>query len=105
MGNCLRSVISVFDALQDLWVAMKNYTNSELKLRVLGENFHIKTFSYMFGIHLAETILAHMQNLNKTIQSTPMNEQVLVHATVKTSVDTIREEIVTLFWAKQRFFH
>ena len=67
-GDRLRSVILNFDALQHLYDwSLKNCTNLELNECVLGVNVHTNKFAYIFGIHLAETILAHTCNLNKTL--------------------------------------
>ena len=64
---------------------------------------HTETFAYCFGVHLAETILTHTDNLNKTLQSTQMtavDAQVVARATVKT-LESIRSEAhFKLFWAK-----
>ena len=48
-------------------LSLMNCKNSEFKVRVLGVKVHTKTFSYIFGIHLAETIVPHMDNLDKTL--------------------------------------
>ena len=71
LADCLRSVTLNFDALQDQCdLSLKNCTNSELKARILGVKVYTKTFSFIFGIHLVTTILAHTDNMNKTLQST-----------------------------------
>ena len=103
-GVCLRGVISNFDALQELWDwSLKNCSNSELKARILGIKVHTKTFSYIFGIHLAEMILAHTDNLNITLQSTQLtavDAQVVARATVKILESIRSEQDFELFWAK-----
>ncbi len=72
-SDCVRSVISNFDPLQELWDwSLKNLSNLELKARVLGVQVYTRTFAYVFGVHFAKTILAHTDYLNKTFQSTQM---------------------------------
>ena len=102
--ECLRSVIANFDTLQKLWDwSLKNSTVSELKARVLGVKVHSKTFSYIFGIHLAETILCHTDNLSKTLQGTQItavDAQQVAMSTVQTLAKIRSEEDFHLFWAK-----
>ena len=64
---------------------------------------HSKTFSYIFGIHLAETILCHTDNLSKTLQGTQItaaDAQQVAMSTVQTLAKIRSEEDFHLFWAK-----
>ena len=63
-----------------------------MKSACFGGQVHSKTFTYVFGVHLAETILAHTDNWNKTLQSTQLTAvgaQVVARETVKT-LESIR---------------
>ena len=66
-----RSVILNFDALQDLWDwSLKTCTKLRIKSAYFGDKSSHKEFAYIFGLRLAETILAHTNNLNKTLKGT-----------------------------------
>ena len=95
-----------FNALHDLleW-SLKNCKNSELKARGFGVKVLTETLSYISGIHLAKSILAHMDILKKTPQSTHINDsRRRTDSGENTSVDTIRGIFFNSFWAKLQGF-
>ncbi len=59
--------------LQALWDwTLENSTNTDLKAKVKGIQVKTLKFSFCFGIHLAELILAHTDNQGCTLQATQM---------------------------------
>ena len=70
----LRSVLTNYTALQLLWERTKDSTSDPtIKGRIIGVESQFKTFSFYFGVHLAELILKHTDNLSKSLQSTSMS--------------------------------
>ena len=59
-----RSVRTNYMALQLLWERTKDSTSDPtIKGRIIGVESQFKTFSFYFGVHLAELILKHTDNL------------------------------------------
>ena len=70
----LRSILTNYTALQLLWERTKDSTSdSTIKGRIIGVESQFKTFSFYFGVHLAQLILKHTDNLSKSLQSTSMS--------------------------------
>lgn len=107
-AECLKGVIKNFDELQELWNwSLENCSCSEMKTRIRGIKVHTVKFSYCFGIHLAQMILAHTDNLNQTLQGTQMtaiDAQVISRACVATLQSIRTENEFNLFWAKVKKF-
>ena len=103
-ADCLKSVIENFDELQELWDwSLQQSLCSEMKGRIQGIKVYSHKFSYCFGIHLAETILHHTDNLNQTLQGTQMTaiDAQKVSAACVTTLQSIRNESkFNMFWKK-----
>ena len=107
-ADCLKSIIENFDELQELldW-SLQNCSCSEMKGRIQGIKVHSLKFSYCFGIHLANMVLAHTDNLNQMLQGTQMtaiDAQVISRACVTTLQSLQSEDEFNLFWAKVKQF-
>ena len=46
-----------------------------MKVRIIGVESQVKTFSYLFGILLAEQILTPTDNLSKSLQKTDISAE------------------------------
>ena len=101
-------MIANFNELQELWDwSLDNCSDSELKARIRGIKVYTKKFKYIFGIHLAEMILAHTDNLNQTLQGTQMtaiDAQVLARGTVATLESIRSQQSFDCFWEKLNRF-
>ena len=42
--------------------------DSEMKVRIQGISSQMETFQFVFGMHLAEMVFRHTDNLRKTLQ-------------------------------------
>ena len=98
----LKSVLTNYVALQELWEKTKESTSDPtIKGRIIGVESQFKTFSFYFGVHLAERILKHTDNLSKTLQSTSMSAAEGAHVaalTVKTLQLIRSDEHYDAFW-------
>lgn len=98
----LKSVLTNYKALQQLWETTKDSTSDPtIKGRIIGVEFQFKTFSFYFGLHLASLILKHTDNLSKTLQSTSMSVTEGAHIaamTVKTLQSIRSDERYDAFW-------
>lgn len=107
-GSCLLGVIENFDELQQLWDwAVDNTSDTSLKARIRGIASYSNTFSYCFGIHLAETILRNTDNLSKTMQATQLSAvdvQRISRDTVTTLKSDRTDERFKLFYEKVKVF-
>ena len=107
-ADCLKSVIANFKELQELWDwSLVNCSCSEMKGRIQGIKVHSRKFSFCFGIHLAEMILAHTDNLNRTLQGAQMtanDAQAISRACVATLQSLRDKKSFDLFWAKINTF-
>ena len=103
-AQCLNGVIGNFDDMQELWEwSIDNSSDTEMKAQIRGVKVYSKKFSYCFSIHLAQLILGHTDNLNKTLQNTQMSAidvQIISRATVKTLESMRNDENYGMFWAK-----
>ena len=64
----LQSVIDNFAVLQELWdLALDASTDSEARARIGGVKANMKTFDFVFGLVLGQRLLAHTDNLSKTM--------------------------------------
>ena len=98
----LKSLLSNYAALQQLWETLKNSTpDPTIKGRIIGVQFQFKTFSFFFGANLAELVLRHTDNLSKTLQSTSMfasEGDHIVAMTLKTLKSLRTDDHFTAFW-------
>lgn len=107
-GDCLKGVIENYDELQELWDwSLDNVSDTEMKARIRGISSHTREFAYCFGIHLAATLLAHTDNLSKTLQAaqlSAMEAQNIARLTVLTLQSIRTDEHFDLFYAKVQKF-
>ena len=53
-----------------LWEEVKDVvTDSEIRARVIGVDATMKSFDFLFGLVLAESLLLHTDNPSKTLQA------------------------------------
>ena len=98
----LKSLLSNYIALQHLWETAKDSTaDPTIKGRIIGVQSQFKTFSFFFGVNLAELALKHTDNLSKTLQSTSMSASegaYIAAMTVKTLKLLRTDDQFTAFW-------
>ena len=102
-GATLASVIENYSVLQDLWVECIDCTkDTEMKARILGVEAQMKTFRYVFGVMLGETILRNTDNLSKTLQHQHFSAagQHVASLAVETLEHLRTDECFDLFWCK-----
>lgn len=72
-------------------------------MKIQGVSSQMKTFQFFFGMHLAEMVLKHTDNLSKTLQKPELSSlqgYELAMSTVKTLQSTRTESNFDLFWEK-----
>ena len=68
-ANSLQSVVDNYIVLQDLWE--ESYSESkdiDIRARIKGVDAQMKTFDFLFGVILEQSILRHTDNLSKGLQ-------------------------------------
>ena len=92
-GSSLESVRINYKVFHELWEEAKDIVkDSETRARIVGVQFYMKSFDYLFGMVLGERLLKHTDS--KTLQSpslTASDGQHIADLTVKT-LQKIREE-------------
>ena len=74
-----------------------------MKARIRGVNVNMGTFDFNYGAYLGELILAHSDNLSKTLQNPTLSAvdgRNIASATVKTLKSIRTDESFDLFWDK-----
>ena len=98
----LQSVIDNFNVLQELWdEALDTSTDPEARGRIGGVKTNMKTFDFVFSLVLGQRLLAHTDNLNKTMQSTKITASEAQHVadlTCQTLLKTLDDTSFDLFW-------
>ena len=98
----LQSVIDNFAVLQELWdEALDVSTDSEARARIGGVKANMKTFDFVFGLVLGQRLLAHTDNLSKTMQSPKMTASEAQHVadlTCQTLLKMRDDTHFDLFW-------
>lgn len=74
--------------LQELWdVALDVSTDSKAQARIGGVKANMKTFDFVFGLVLGQRLLAHTDNLSKTMQSPKMTASEAQHVAELTCLE------------------
>ena len=101
-GSSLESVRINYKVFHELWEEAKDIVkDSETRARIVGVQFYMKSFDYLFGMVLGEHLLKHTDNLSKTLQSpslTASDGQHIADLTVKTLQKIREEDAFDLFW-------
>ena len=83
---------------------MKNaVTDSEVQARVIGVDATMNRFDFLFGLVLAESLLRHIDNVNKTLQTpslTASEGQQVADLTCKTLSWLRNTEAFDFLWEK-----
>ena len=68
-ANSLQSVLDNYVVLQDLWEeSYSDVKDTDIRARIKGVDAQMKTFDYLFGVMLGQSILRHTDNLSKGLQ-------------------------------------
>ena len=101
-GSSLESVRINYKVFHELWEEAKDIVkDSETRARIVGVQFYMKSFDYLFGMVLGEHLLKHTDNLSKTLQSpslTASDGQHIADLTVKILQKIREEDAFDLFW-------
>ena len=66
-GSSLESVRINYKVFHELWEEAKDIVkDSKTRARIVGVQFYMKSFDYLFGMVLGERLLKHTDNLSKT---------------------------------------
>ena len=70
----LKSVLENYEVLFALWEeSLESPLESDIKARVIGVQAQMRTFNFLYGVSLGALILAHNDNLSKTLQHKSMS--------------------------------
>ena len=70
----LKSVSENYEVLFALWEeSLESLLESDIKARVIGVQAQMRTFNFLYGVSLGALILAHNDNLSKTLQHKSMS--------------------------------
>ena len=87
-----------------VWDEVKAITqDTETTGRINGVSAYMEKFSFLFGVVLGELILAHSDNLSKSLQVEvliTLEGQTQAELTLKTPESIRTEEMFGLFWLK-----
>ena len=65
----MNSVLDNYEVLLGVWEESKeSHLDSEIKARIIGVDFQMKSFDFLYGVSLGAVILNHSDNLSKTVQ-------------------------------------
>ena len=68
-ADSLQSVLDNYEVLQDLWEeSYSEVRDTDIRGRIKGVDAQMKTFDYLFGVMLGQSILQHTDNLSKGLQ-------------------------------------
>ena len=68
-ADSLKSILDNYKALQATWTtALEVVKDTELKCRIIGVMSQMKTFNFVYGVMLGHLVLAHSDNLSRTLQ-------------------------------------
>ena len=103
--EALNSIINNSTVLLELWdESLDVVKDSDMKARVQGVTAQLRKFEFFFGVTLRFLILRHIDNLNKSLQSRYVSQEVmsLTLATLKSlrndsSVDVFLEANMSCF--------
>jgi len=103
-ADCLASILANYELLLDTWNASVEIVRDvEMKSRILGVAAVMEKFHFLLGTMLAELILRHTDNLNKTLQSVSMSAaegQHVASMTVRTLQNLRNDEMYEAFFNK-----
>ena len=87
-----------------VWDEVKAITrDTETTGQINGVSAYLEKFSFLFGVVLGELILAHSDNLSKSLQVKvliALEGQIQAELTLKTPESIRTEEMFGLFWLK-----
>ena len=104
----LLSIIDNYSILLDTWDEVSEIArDTKTKARIQGVASQMKTFNFIFGTLLRETVLRHTDNLSKALQkkSCSAAEGLTIADMVIRTLSTLRSDCsFDLFWLKVQSF-
>ena len=101
-ADSLRSILDNYTALEETWMEAAAIANdSETKARIHGVSAQMKSFDFIFGAILGETLLRHTDNLSRSLQKKTLSAaegQVLASMTVDTLKQMRTDDCFDLFF-------
>lgn len=102
-ASCFQKIIDSYSNLQSLWdICQAENLTREVRSRIVGCQGQMKSFSFFFGLCLAQRLFSLTDNLSKTLQKENMSavSGQRLAMLVKETVDGMRsEENFKLFYA------
>ena len=103
-ADSLNSILENYSILLDFWQeAVDIVADSEMKARILGVSYSMKSFNFLFGICLGHFVLRFSDNLSRSLQSTHMSAvegQHIANITLKQLKALRNDESFDKFWDK-----
>ena len=94
----MHSIVDNYPALKELWTwSLDNCSDTEMKARIRGVDYHMMKFGFFYGLALGERILRHGDSLR--INLSAAEEQSIESMTVNTLSNLRSEKQFDLFWA------
>ena len=101
-ASSLKSLLLNYAVLQRLWETTKDSTfDPTMKSRIIGVEAQFTKFPFFFGVHLAQLVLKHTDNLSKSLQksTTSASEGAAMAGMTVRALQTLRsEEKFSSFW-------
>ena len=97
----MHSTVENYPALKELWAwSLDNCSDTEMKARIRGVDYHIMKFYFFYGLALGECIRRHADSLSTTLQRSKMSAaegQSIASMTVNTWSNLLSEKKITCF--------
>ena len=94
-ASCYERIIENYAFLFKAWkLCLSKKLEFDIKARILGCEYQMKSFDFFYGLHLSLRIFSHTDNLSKSLQSSSLSaasSQYLVKLTLST-LESIRSE-------------
>ena len=73
-ASSLQSVIDNYEVLLGVWEeSLQSALDSEMRSRIIGVEFQMQKFEFLFGVLLGALLLSHSDNLSKSLQHKSMS--------------------------------
>ena len=102
-ASAIHSIVENYPVLKELWTwSLDNCSDTEMKARIRGVDYHMMKFYFVYGLGLDECILRHADSLSTTLQRPNLSAaeaQSIASMTVNTFSNLRSENNSDLFWA------
>jgi len=103
-STCCQRILDNYSALFQEWdICLSMKLQSDVRCRIIGVQAQMQNFDFFFGLHLAEKIFRHTDNLAKALQKTKVSAtegQHLAEVVKKTLQSKRNDEIFVNFYTE-----